>query len=200
MPETAEFREFRGQHTQFPLAPSPDQTCPRPKSGLTKRAMPPPPRPPLNCGQPASCQAFVSLPCRKFRNSGDRNSGDSIPNSKPRRLREQAGPRIKSGVTKRARRGKSKPGSRVRGNDEEGAHRPPPPHRFFTNSARSTRPLMPSYLQSISCASPVSRIDLISVPCLSVLPAPLTRGKRLRCRAAGPGDQPGRGGDLHHRK
>lgn len=46
--------------------------------------------------------------------------------------------------------------------------------RFRTNSARSTSPLMPSYLQSISCASPVSRIDLISVPRRSVCPAPLT--------------------------
>src|SRR5690606_15837938 len=49
-----------------------------------------------------------------------------------------------------------------------------PAYRLRTNSARSTSPLIPSYLQSISCASPVRRIDLISVPRLSVCPAPLT--------------------------
>lgn len=40
--------------------------------------------------------------------------------------------------------------------------------RLRTNSARSTRPLMPSYLQSISCASPVRRIDLMTVPRFNV--------------------------------
>src|SRR3546814_15487152 len=39
----------------------------------------------------------------------------------------------------------------------------PTTHRFRTNSARSTSPLMPSNLQSISCASPVRRIDLIQI-------------------------------------
>ena len=46
--------------------------------------------------------------------------------------------------------------------------------RLRTNSARSTRPLMASWRQSISCGSPVNRIDLMTVPTLSVLPAPLT--------------------------
>src|SRR3546814_6821763 len=47
-------------------------------------------------------------------------------------------------------------------------------YRCLTNSARSTRPLMPSWRQSISCASPVRRIDLMTVPTFSVCPAPLT--------------------------
>src|SRR5690606_16714913 len=45
-------------------------------------------------------------------------------------------------------------------------------YRLRTNSARKTRPFIPSNLQSISCASPVSRIDLMTVPRLSVWPAP----------------------------
>src|SRR3546814_5940093 len=53
----------------------------------------------------------------------------------------------------------------------------PANYRLRTNSARSTSPLMPGYLQSISCASPVRRIEGMSVPRLSVCPAPLTRSE-----------------------
>src|SRR5690606_36773051 len=52
--------------------------------------------------------------------------------------------------------------------------------RLRTNSVRRTRPLMASNLQSISSGLSVSRIDLISVPCLIVWPAPLTLRSLIR--------------------
>lgn len=56
--------------------------------------------------------------------------------------------------------------------------------RLRTNSARRTRPLIASCRQSISCGLSVSRIDRITVPCLSVWPAPFTFRSLTRTTAS----------------